>query len=65
MCRVHLVPIRGGLLALPRLDVTATRGNQDMGNVSFMCKALCGTVSTCVGGRRELLEVSSRHDSLF
>lgn len=26
LCRVHLVPIRGGLLALPRLDVTAEGG---------------------------------------
>ncbi|CAM9736204.1 unnamed protein product [Laminaria digitata] len=33
MCRVHLVPIRGGLLALPCLEVTATRGSRDLGNM--------------------------------
>lgn len=48
MCRVHLVPIRGGLLALPRLDVTATRTSQDLGNVSFVCIAL----RIFVSGRR-------------
>lgn len=40
MCRVHLVPVRSGLLALPRLDVTAATGSQGLGNVSFVCKAL-------------------------
>ena len=45
MCRVHLVPIRGGLLALPRLDVTAATGGQGLGNVSFVCSVeLCSPV---------------------
>lgn len=35
LCRVHLVPIRGGLLALPRLEVAAERrGDQDSRDVS-------------------------------
>lgn len=28
LCRVHLVPVRGGLLALPRFEVTAGNDNQ-------------------------------------
>lgn len=33
LCRVHLVPIRGGLLALPRLDVSAEGGSAGQGAV--------------------------------
>lgn len=33
LCRVHLVPIRSGLLVLPRLDVTAEGGGASQGGV--------------------------------
>ena len=33
LCRVHLVPIRGGLLTLPRLDVSAEGSSAGQGGV--------------------------------
>ncbi len=42
LCGVHLVPIRGGLLALPRLDVTvlADRDSSGQEDVSGVAGAL-------------------------
>lgn len=36
LCRVHLVPIRGGLVELPRLDVVVERGSAAPGEVSLL-----------------------------
>lgn len=54
LCRVHLVPIRGGLVELPRLDVVVERGSAAPGEVSrpSLCCPICRSLFVRLGSHR-------------